>query len=442
MFSDDCRAQVPNPLQRTLKPYVDWDMKLSTIEQSQFFDTFTESDWQAVKHSLSGDYKEDASMPWRVNFVRHLGMRVPAVFCGMLRSMGCIGADQDVFVLVKEGTRQVFDKDGVHSDWKISFHFIFQITVSITQFKCLYEMVTSYIANYPPSEFAAQMRDRKASASTSEYAAQMRDHKASTSTSESTASLAHTKDLGFLLGQVALRHYETYAEDLRRMRSRKRQATRKGSEKKTFFDSSGAEDGDEDDAGFQWRDEASLKNHAMLRLLRGSWAAEDPSLCTAALVGMDMTPRRNAEQGLAFLGSRKQGVAVGNRLVGMVRVTPSACEWVSEYGTKTTHRLLIATEASILTPGPRCIALLPLQGWEPFPWEGESSRAPHLHGLKLEAGTTRHCSTALDGAVDDSVQSCLRRMSMAEDAALSQCRGLRSPHVHSAWLGAGSVGTK
>ena len=159
VVSKEGRAQVPNPLQRTLKPYVDWDMKLSTIEKSQFFESFAESDYQEQKTARlkqSIDFKEDPSVPWRVNFVRYLGLCVPSVVCAMLRSMGCISADTDtVHVIVKEGTRRQQLNDGGEEDWKISFHFVFQITVSLTQFKCLYEMLTSYIANCVPSEFFA-----------------------------------------------------------------------------------------------------------------------------------------------------------------------------------------------------------------------------------------------------------------------------------------------
>ncbi len=394
-----CRAQVPNPLQRTLKPYVDWDMKLSTIEKSQFFESFAESDWRRKTQRTGFFFKDDPNAPWRVNYVRHLALNVPAVVCGMLRSMGCISSSHDsVHVIVKEGTRQVDEHD-----WKISFHFIFQITVSLTQFKCLYEMITQYISSC--CSVGVEQSD--------------------------DTHLSLTKDLGFVLGQVALMQYEMYLADSRR----------KGTSDESLYN-----DSDDSSRDFWQRtDESSLKNTAMLRLLQGTHD-KCPAQCTAALAGMDMHPRRNAEQGLACLGSRKQGVAVGNRLLGMIRVDLRSGNdfqqrWlpgysVSNHGDDTKlrlHKLLIASECSILAPGPRCIALEPMHTWNPFPWEDDispqssardetalaspslSSSSSHLRGSKMLAGTA---------GVDESVQACLSRMMCAEEQAVALCRGL------------------
>ena len=112
---------MPNPLQRTLKPYVDWDMKLSTVEQSQFFESFTESDWLASKMGQTQEESNgpnsvkmigsqahkgnDPTVPWRVNFVRQLALRLPAVVCAMLRHMGCIKGTESVYVIVKVSVR-------------------------------------------------------------------------------------------------------------------------------------------------------------------------------------------------------------------------------------------------------------------------------------------------------------------------------------------------
>lgn len=370
---------MPNPLQRTLKPYVDWDMKLSTIEQSQFFESFAERDWLASKRAL--DFADDPRVPWKVNFVRYLGLCVPAVVCAMLRNMGCIRAASDVHVVVKEGTRQVVD--GTSEDWKISFHFIFQVTVSLAQFKCVYEMITSYMATCTPSEFATAKNCRP------------------------ECVLAHSQDLAFLLGQVSLRQYEAYVTDARRHHRAKAARTSAEGARACLSD---------DECDDEWKDEAALRRHALRRLLAGSWNAQDASRCTAALVGMDMHPRRNAEQGLACLGSRKTGVAQGNRLLGMMHVdTAGACSWVQDYCAKT-HRLLIATECSILAPGPRCIALEPISTWDPSPWEPRSSGS-HLRGSRGDGGG--------GGVADDaSVQSCLRRMALADERALAECRAL------------------
>ena len=199
------RAQVPNPLQRTLRPYVDWDMQLSTIEHSKFFELFTEDDWK--QHLLSdtltitdietermlhfdSSKQRQQQRPWKVEFVRRLGLCVPSVVCAMLKHMGCIEASaKDVFVAVKEGTRELQPNDVGTIDWKISFHFVFQITVSLTQFKCLYEMITSYIGNCVPLEFAVPTCHCMDSV------------------------MPNTKDLGLVLGQVALVQYEMHLSD-------------------------------------------------------------------------------------------------------------------------------------------------------------------------------------------------------------------------------------
>ena len=224
---------------------------------------------------------------------------------------------------LQEGTRQVAGaEDKGKEDWKISFHFIFQITVSLAQFKCVYEMLTSYVSGCMPSEFATPKNCRPA------------------------CVLAHAKDAGFLLGEIPLRQYESYLADV-------------------VARSSSQRNGDDDDALHAARSELWLRNYAMKRLLQGTWDASDAAQCTAALVGMDMHPRRNAEQGLACLGSRKPGVAVGNRLLGMMRVeAPGSADasktpffWVQDYSTKT-HKLLIATECSILVPGPRSVVVV------------------------------------------------------------------------------------
>jgi hypothetical protein len=171
----------------------------------------------------------------------------------------------------------------------------------------------------------------------------------------------YEQDLALLLGQIGLMQYEMYLADVRRLKKRANTAKREG-----FTDDY---EEDADSRGTDAQDamamktggsssESALKNYAALRLLQGTWNASNPAQRTAALVGMDMHPRRNAEQGLACLGSRKQGVAVGNRLLGMLAVEMNNKQrqsWVPGYCMENTHRLLIATECSILAPGPRCV---------------------------------------------------------------------------------------
>ena len=149
---------------------------------------------------------------------------------------------------------------------------------------------------------------------------------------------------------------------------------------------------------------------------------------------MDMHPQSNAEQGLACLGSRKKGVSVGNRLLGMARVSLSLLEqmWVPDYESRA-HKLLVATECSIVAPGPRCIALEhDMHAWKPCPWDILDK---HLRGLGDEQQMMHHhlpiiqpAAAAAAGAepLDSSVQSCLLRMHHAEMRALALCRGLQT----------------
>lgn len=422
------RAQVPNPLQRTLKPYVDWDMQLSTIEQSQFFESFTEDDWmqhlqsdtltitdiETARMLQFDSSKQQQQRPWKVEFVRRIGLCVPAVVCGMLKRMGCIGAsEKDVFVAVKEGTRELLSSnDDGTTDWKISFHFVFQVTVLLTQFKCLYEMITSYIGNCVPHEFAVPECHNMESV------------------------MPNTKDLGFLLGQVALMQYEMYLLDAEaKMKSLRESvnSSSKSSNSPPPLARANIKNGSLSEAASAHS--RILKNRAIHRLLSGTWNALNTSHRTAALVGMDMHPRSNAEQGLACLGSRKKGVSVGNRLLGMARVSLSSLEqmWVPEYESRT-HKLLVATECSIVAPGPRCIALeCDMHAWRPCPWEISSK---HLRGLVDEQQTMHHhhaptivqpaSAAAVEQPLDSSVQSCLLHMHHAEMRALALCRGLQT----------------
>jgi len=121
--------QVPSLLQRLQKVYVDWEMMLSTMKKSQAF---------AGRHSSL----DTAGM---VESVRQMALKAPKAICNILYSMGCIqDSSSDVFVLVKEGTREVDNHD-----WKISFHFVFQIIASVAQFQCVYEMIMHSVCCMP-----------------------------------------------------------------------------------------------------------------------------------------------------------------------------------------------------------------------------------------------------------------------------------------------------
>ena len=130
--------QVPILLQRTYNFYTDCDLKLSTVEKSQIFSSGPRALW---------------SVHQKLQFVREMVLSVPSAVCLMLRDMGCIpNTAKDVFVLVKEGTRELDDSPGLLSsaaqqprDWKISFHFVFQIMASQVQFSGAYEMIVRFI---------------------------------------------------------------------------------------------------------------------------------------------------------------------------------------------------------------------------------------------------------------------------------------------------------
>lgn len=101
--------EFPNDIQRIHKLYVDWDKKLSETGL------------------LVG--QEDALVGHvgiAVEKVRQCALTTPAAVLRILNSLGSdkfeLGGQGGVQVLVKEGTR----KTGT-SDWKISFHFVFQV---------------------------------------------------------------------------------------------------------------------------------------------------------------------------------------------------------------------------------------------------------------------------------------------------------------------------
>jgi hypothetical protein len=87
-----------------------------------------------------------------------------------------------------------------------------------------------------------------------------------------------------------------------------------------------------------------------------------------SLVGMDLHPLKNAHQGLACLGSRKDpALPRGNRVLGMMEVSLSAdvsARWVEGYAAEA-HPLLVAAEASVLVPCPLCIGLASMDAWKP-----------------------------------------------------------------------------
>ena len=125
--------EFPNALQRTLKLYVDWDKKLSDVRSRTLF----------------LDESENSMMQRRsdVERIRQLAMGTPSAVTRLLKKLGCSitgsGSSSIIIrVVVKEGTRPLSVSQ---EDWKISFHFIFQITVSSIQFRLVYHHMAELI---------------------------------------------------------------------------------------------------------------------------------------------------------------------------------------------------------------------------------------------------------------------------------------------------------
>jgi hypothetical protein len=300
--------QVPTDL-GVRKPYVDWDMKLSTLEEARFFDAISPGD---VEHCT-----DPADYLWKVQVVRKIALCTPRVLCEILASMKCFSyQDHAIHVLVKEGTRRL--GGGEKGDWKISFHFVIQATVLHFQFKCLYEMITSFIADCASTPCA--------------------------SSPECSMDVAHLLDL------VGEQEYEEFFRKQKRART-------------------GADPADTSTMSF--------KKQALRRAAQGGWGmvllqerGTAAGINLSPLGGMDLHLMRTEFQGLACLGSKKEGAERGNRLLGMMSVTlrpsaPKSWHWDDGYCQRT-HPLLVLAEASMIMPGPRCIGLAPMELWEPM----------------------------------------------------------------------------
>lgn len=330
-------------------------------------------------------------------------MQTPLVVCSILAKMGCISSDADVHVLVKEGTRMLECTTGGQSgdcDWKISFHFVFQISVSLFQFRCAYELMTSYMTGTSAGSQAGAVRTDAGG-------------------SEFGCSRDGCDDLAFFLGLSSMHDYERY---LRRCGTHAA------------------------------ADEAELKKLALDRVLQtvklGDLCAAQECVSwggsVAALAGMDLHPRQNAQQGLGCLGSKKPGAQRGNRLVGMMKVSLAGLEekgtvsasWLDGYSRRS-HPLLVLTEASIVSPGPRCIPLLDMRTWRPFGSSAtkdlsglHNASASHLvrswrarcvadGALPLEVRGKSLLETCNGSGEEETVIDCMRRMQKAEAELLS-----------------------
>jgi hypothetical protein len=70
----------------------------------------------------------------QVEKIRQAALQTPAALMRILStSANNLFADgtDSVIVLVKEGTRKIQPSQGCPADWKISFHFVFQVLLKI-----------------------------------------------------------------------------------------------------------------------------------------------------------------------------------------------------------------------------------------------------------------------------------------------------------------------
>jgi hypothetical protein len=279
-----------------------------------------------------------------------MALQAPKAIFSMLEGMGCIGEGEgQFFVLVKEGTREV---DG--DDWKISFHFVFQIIASIAQFQCVYEMIMHGICCMPGP-----------------------------------------RHLAFLMGMISLREYEESVQ------------------------------------GHDSCKHEEQRDRALSEIVQASLGCEERNevVVPAALLGVDMHPAKNAFQGLACLGSKKKAGATGNRLLGMMRVQRGetgpdmyTSDWVQGYCSEA-HPLLVLAEASVIMPGPRCIALSPMERWLQQPGGGGGSVMTENNkktSKKAKFRTSSNSSSILSQNINSKISS-------SKSCSLKSCAMQRIP---------------
>lgn len=340
--------QVPVVVQRMCKFYVDWDLMLSQALASNFFQPGSVDD--ACESNLPADDPcAGGSMPPQVRFLRRVALATPTCIASMLREHGMI-PPRAVHVLVKDGTRQK------GSDWKISFHFIFQISMSLLQFKAVYELIVSYIR-----------------------------HAQSSPGSEASCA----RGLSHLLRLGSLRPYQDHAHQ---------QGQGQGQESADHLAMCDA------------------LNHAVsLRAQASGEESSDAARLLSSLVGMDLHPRQSAHQGLACLGSIKPGAEKGNRLLGMMRVphlASSRAEWDGAYASST-HPLRMLADASSVHPAPLCIVLAPVSEWK-VPGRAMPPRPSNPPSAPVFPAQGRS-----DEPLNESVGECMKRVNASEHRSIA-----------------------
>ena len=426
------------------KFYQDWDCTLSKVEGSGFFDRLDESLLSRAEFDASILHSSTSAprdYPWKVQLLRRIALQTPQVVCKMLAQMRCFRSevgmmDEDsMFVLVKEGTRRVVDKAKSSSgpgavaqgdqqpkeDWKISFHFVFQVAVSHFQFKCLYEMITSLI---------------------------------SSTSFDCNGFFKGGHDVAYALELIDERDYEQLCgNEMKRAKT------------------TPAEGSVNQVAAHQAADHASLKKTALKRCLEGALesiegsthAVHGPEPNLGPLVGMDLHPLQTEFQGLACLGSWKDGAERGNSLLGMMQIplsqyTGQRCcveassslasrtvrgwSWVEGYCQRT-PMLLVLAEASTIMPGPRCIGLSSMDSWEPMVHSSRRKAADKDTADRALSETHNRGSDSdnealgSNRALDSSLIECKQRLQQGVDRLLRRAPKLKA--VACTYMGADNV---
>jgi hypothetical protein len=109
-------------------------------------------DWERLLSSLPEGVSAEQ--------LRELALQTPALICEMLQSAECITEETEITVLVKEATRSVKTsvKDAKSKersyvyDTKVSMHFIFQISLTYSQYEQVWALIEKCVSEQPHSD--------------------------------------------------------------------------------------------------------------------------------------------------------------------------------------------------------------------------------------------------------------------------------------------------
>ena len=298
-------------MQGTQNLYFDWDLKLPALSSLHY-------------PSLSSSH--DDEQLGVVDQLRKLALQTPLAICEILANqLKCIPEHvQQIHVLVKEGTRpsriELTKRDlgdvmgrtgGVQlkdqQEWKISFHFIFQIVTTPAQFRRVYQAVQQAV--FTRHRTLVDLLDKMTTAQS--------EHKEATTTGSHGAV--------FLKAVLQQQQQQQQHKD----------------------------------------DEATISSDNVSKALIGV----DLHPLTNKVQGLACLGSRklDAVMGNRLLGivrvpliRRRQEQKFNSSSTSTVIIKDM--EWLPDYGAKE-HPLLILTEALILIPGPRCVGLLNMKEW-------------------------------------------------------------------------------